>query len=101
MTATKKRSLTTRIVLAMISGIVLGAFLQWLMPNGKDLVLDLFVFELSLQNFLVDGVLEIIGQIFMASLHMLVVPLVFVSLVCGVCSLQDTMTWFNGFDYPS
>ncbi|GAA6173035.1 dicarboxylate/amino acid:cation symporter [Colwellia sp. KU-HH00111] len=60
------------------------------MPNGKDLVLNLFLFELSLQNFLVDGVLEIIGQIFMASLRMLVVPLVFVSLVCGVCSLQDT-----------
>jgi len=34
--------------------------------------------------------LEVIGQIFMASLRMLVVPLVFVSLVCGVCSLQDT-----------
>jgi Na+/H+-dicarboxylate symporter len=89
-TAPKKSSLTTRIIIGMISGIALGTFLQWLMPNGRDLVLDLFLFKLSLQNFLVDGVLEIIGQIFMASLRMLVVPLVFVSLVCGVCSLQDT-----------
>jgi len=89
-TPTKKSSLTTRIVIGMIAGIALGSFLQWLMPNGSDLVLDLFLFELSIQNFLVDGVLEIIGQIFMASLRMLVVPLVFVSLVCGVCSLQDT-----------
>jgi len=86
----KKSSLTTRIIIGMISGIALGSVLQWLMPNGRDLVLNLFLFELSLQNFLVDGVLEIIGQIFMASLRMLVVPLVFVSLVCGVCSLQDT-----------
>ncbi|MFT6250090.1 MAG: Na+/H+-dicarboxylate symporter, partial [Cognaticolwellia sp.] len=86
--APKKSSLTTRIIIGMISGIALGTFLQWLMPNGRDLVLNLFFFKLSLQNFLVDGVLEIIGQIFMASLRMLVVPLVFVSLVCGVCSLQ-------------
>ena len=89
-TPPKKNSLTTRIVIGMISGIALGSFLQWLMPNGSDLVLNLFLFELSLQGFLVEGVLEIIGQIFMASLRMLVVPLVFVSLVCGVCSLQDT-----------
>jgi Na+/H+-dicarboxylate symporter len=88
--APKKSSLTTRIIIGMISGIALGTFLQWLMPNGRDLVLNLFFFKLSLHNFLVDGVLEIIGQIFMASLRMLVVPLVFVSLVCGVCSLQDT-----------
>jgi len=86
----KKTSLTTRIIIGMISGIALGTFLQWLMPNGRDLVINVFLFELSLQNFLVDGVLEVIGQIFMASLRMLVVPLVFVSLVCGVCSLQDT-----------
>jgi len=86
----KKSSLTTRIVFGMISGIALGTFLQWLMPNGRDLVINLFLVKLSLQSFLVDGVLEIIGQIFMASLRMLVVPLVFVSLVCGVCSLQDT-----------
>ena len=88
--APKKSSLTTRIIIGMISGIALGTFLQWLMPDGRDLVINVFLFELSLQNFLVDGVLEIIGQIFMASLRMLVVPLVFVSLVCGVCSLQDT-----------
>jgi len=90
MTTSHKKSLTTRIVIGMISGIALGSLLQWLMPNNKDIVLNLFIFELSLQNFLVDGVLEVIGQIFMASLRMLVVPLVFVSLVCGVCSLQDT-----------
>ncbi len=85
-----KMSLTNRIVIGMVCGILLGAFLQWLMPNGTDKVIDLFLFQISLQGFLVDGILEVIGQVFMASLRMLVVPLVFVSLVCGVCSLQDT-----------
>ncbi|MEY8215393.1 MAG: cation:dicarboxylase symporter family transporter, partial [Colwellia sp.] len=85
-----KLSLTSRIVIGMICGISLGSFLQWLMPNNTDFVFNFLLFELSIQNFLVDGILEIIGQIFMASLRMLVVPLVFVSLVCGVCSLQDT-----------
>ena len=90
MTTPQKYSLTTRIVIGMIAGIFLGSLLQWLMPNGNDVVLNLFFFEFSLQNVLVNGVLEIMGQVFMASLRMLVVPLVFVSLVCGVCSLQDT-----------
>lgn len=86
----KKNSLTTRIVIGMVTGILLGTFLQWLMPNGTDKVINLYLFEISLKGLLVDGLLEVIGQIFMASLRMLVVPLVFVSLVCGVCSLKDT-----------
>ena len=85
-----KQSLTSRIVIGMVAGILLGTFLQWLMPNGSDKVINLYLFEISLRNILVDGALEVVGQIFMASLRMLVVPLVFVSLVCGVCSLKDT-----------
>jgi Na+/H+-dicarboxylate symporter len=86
----KKASLTSRIVIGMVAGILLGTFLQWLMPNGSDKVINLYLFEVSLKGLLVEGIFEVIGQIFMASLRMLVVPLVFVSLVCGVCSLQDT-----------
>jgi Na+/H+-dicarboxylate symporter len=86
----KKASLTSRIVIGMVTGILLGTFLQWLMPYGSDKVINLYLFELSLKGILVEGLLEVIGQIFMASLKMLVVPLVFVSLVCGVCSLKDT-----------
>jgi Na+/H+-dicarboxylate symporter len=88
--APKKLSLTTRIVIGMVAGIILGSYLQWLMPGGSDKVISLYLFDLSIRTFFVDGVLEVIGQIFMASLRMLVVPLVFVSLVCGVCSLKDT-----------
>ena len=89
-TPANKSNLTKRIVIGMVAGILLGTFLQWLMPNGSDKEVNLYLFEISLKAFFVDGVLEVVGQIFMASLRMLVVPLVFVSLVCGVCSLKDT-----------
>lgn len=83
-------NLTTRIVIGMISGILLGFLLQSLMPNGSDFVIPLGLFDLSIRNLFVDGIFEVGGQIFVASLKMLVVPLVFVSLICGTCSLKDT-----------
>jgi Na+/H+-dicarboxylate symporter len=43
----------------------------------------------STYGFFVDGIFHIGGTIFINSLKMLVVPLVFVSLVCGVSSLTD------------
>jgi Na+/H+-dicarboxylate symporter len=44
------------------------------------------------QEYIVDGLFKVGGQIFIASLKMLVVPLVFVSLVCGTSSLSDIRT---------
>ncbi|MFT5635490.1 MAG: Na+/H+-dicarboxylate symporter [Cognaticolwellia sp.] len=90
MTEKKQASLTARIVTGMVAGILTGTILQWLMPDGSDAVIPLYLFDLSLRGFLVDGVFEVIGQIFISSLQMLVVPLVFVSLICGTCSLKDT-----------
>ncbi|AWB56995.1 dicarboxylate/amino acid:cation symporter [Colwellia sp. Arc7-D] len=90
MTKKKQASLTTRIVTGMVAGILVGTLLQWLMPDGSDLVIPLYLFDFSIRGFFVDGVFEVIGQIFIASLQMLVVPLVFVSLICGTCSLKDT-----------
>lgn len=90
MTEKKQASLTTRIVTGMVAGILVGTILQWLMPDGSDAVIPLYLFDLSLRGFLVDGVFEVGGQVFISSLQMLVVPLVFVSLICGTCSLKDT-----------
>ena len=90
MTNEKNSSLTRRIVTGMVAGILTGVFFQWLMPDGSDLVVPLYLFDLSIRGLLIDGIFEIIGQIFMSSLQMLVVPLVFVSLICGTCSLKDT-----------
>jgi Na+/H+-dicarboxylate symporter len=53
-------------------------------------VIPLYIFDLSIRALFVDGIFDVGGQIFVASLKMLVVPLVFVSLICGTCSLKDT-----------
>ncbi|OKY27957.1 dicarboxylate/amino acid:cation symporter [Thalassotalea sp. PP2-459] len=91
MTTTKKPfGLTARIIIGMTLGIAIGLLLQLLMGKSGDFTLNLGLFEFSFKAFFVDGIFEIGGQIFIASLKMLVVPLVFVSLICGTCSLQDT-----------
>ncbi|MEF1281892.1 dicarboxylate/amino acid:cation symporter [Vibrio fortis] len=52
-----------------------------------------FVFLSGFVNtYIVNGLFEVGGKIFVASLKMLVVPLVFVSLVCGTSSLKDLST---------
>ena len=43
----------------------------------------------AVKIFLVDGVFRVVGAIFIASLKMMVVPLVLVSLVCGVTNMGD------------
>lgn len=92
MTTTKKLSLTARIVLGMTAGIAVGFFFQWLLAGADERHLTLLGLSLPLKAFFVDGIFHVGGEIFIASLKMLVVPLVFVSLVCGTCSLSDTST---------
>jgi Na+/H+-dicarboxylate symporter len=43
-----------------------------------------------LEIWLIDGLFEVVGEIFVRSLKLLVVPLVFVSLVCGSSSMGDS-----------
>lgn len=90
MTDNKHSSLTFRIVMGMVFGVLIGIGLQLLMPAGSDLVIPLYFFDFSIRGFFVEGVFEVGGSIFINSLKMLVVPLVFVSLICGTCSLKDT-----------
>jgi Na+/H+-dicarboxylate symporter len=71
-------SFTQKILVAMGAGIVVGALLG-AFGSGTALVDD----------WLVGGLFEIVGQIFIALLQMMVVPLVLVSLVCGVTALGD------------
>ncbi|QIA65959.1 cation:dicarboxylase symporter family transporter [Vibrio astriarenae] len=74
-------SLTGRVILGMVTGILTGFFIQSFLADVS------FVHE-----YLVNGLFEVGGQIFISSLQMLVVPLIFVSLVCGTSSLQDITT---------
>ncbi|MEX2450363.1 MAG: dicarboxylate/amino acid:cation symporter, partial [Rhodospirillales bacterium] len=71
-------TVTTQIFIAMIAGLIVGILFHFIIPHVP------FV-----KDYVVDGLLNMIGAIFVAALKMLVVPLVFVSLVCGVTSLAD------------
>jgi len=69
--------LTKQILVAMVLGFTIGALI-----HGFDWSESAFVGE-----FLVGGIFSLGGQIFIKTLKLLVVPLVFVSLVCGASSL--------------
>jgi Na+/H+-dicarboxylate symporter len=85
----KKLGLTARIFIGMIAGIIIGALLQWLFDDSGDFSFSVFGLHVSTYALLVEGIFNVVGSIFIASLKMLVVPLVFVSLVCGTSSLSD------------
>jgi Na+/H+-dicarboxylate symporter len=70
-------NLTIRILIGMVAGLTLGMLIQLTGAGPESLI----------RTFLVDGLLDAGGQIFIASLKLMVVPLVFVSLVCGAASL--------------
>ncbi|GGW73214.1 proton/glutamate symporter [Alishewanella tabrizica] len=74
----------------MTAGIAVGFFFQWLLAGADERHLAILGLAIPLKAFFVDGIFHVGGEIFIASLKMLVVPLVFVSLVCGTCSLSDT-----------
>ena len=81
--------LTTRIMIGMVLGILVGSIFQAILAGEDDYLIPLGLFSLPIKAFFVDGIFHVGGEIFISSLKMLVVPLVFVSLVCGTCSLSD------------
>lgn len=66
-----------KIVIAMLLGIIVGVILN-LLPSNE-----------YVETYLVNGLLDVIGKAFISVLTMLVVPIVFISLVCGTCHLGD------------
>lgn len=77
----QKMSLTKRVILGMLIGIATGFIIRTFLQDIN------FVNE-----YIVHGLFDVGGKIFIASLKMLVVPLIFVSLVCGTSSLKDIST---------
>jgi Na+/H+-dicarboxylate symporter len=69
--------LTARIIVGMVSGLAVGVLINLVGTEGW------------LGEMVVDGLFRVVGAIFIASLKLLVVPLVFVSLVCGTAALDD------------
>jgi len=73
-------TLTTKVLLGMALGIVAGLGIN---------VLGLAAEGSFLQIYLVDGLFNIVGKLFVNALKMLVVPLVLFSLISGVCGIGD------------
>ena len=69
----RKLGLTSVILIALALGIVCGVIFHYIIPAGtvRD---DIFV----------NGVFYVVGQGFIRLMQMLVVPLVFCSIVCGI-----------------
>ncbi len=81
MNTKKTLSLTSRVIIGMVAGILTGFIIR-----------SLFADNGFVDAYIVNGLFDVGGKIFIASLKMLVVPLIFVSLVCGVSSLKDMST---------
>ncbi len=69
-------SLNSRIMIGLLAGIVAGLVLR-LIPGDW------------INIYLIDGLFQVIGRLFVNALQMLVVPLVLVSLICGASALGD------------
>ncbi len=78
-----KVDLTRRIVVAMLLGLLVGVMLNSMMQG------ELFSNTTSelINSYLIEGFFDTVGQIFVRSLKLMVVPLVFFSLLCGTASL--------------
>ena len=72
----KKNTLTGKILLGLFLGFIFGLFLKQMPYYIKDTVI-------------LGGVLKVLGNGFTAAIKMMVVPLVFVSLICGTASMGD------------
>ena len=76
----KNMGLTGKIMVAMVLGIILGLFINYSGLNTEGSFVN---------NYITNGFLAIVGKLFVNSLKMLVVPLVLISLICGVCGIGD------------
>ncbi len=86
-------TLTLRILIGMGSGFVLGSLfhvlLNGLVLGGVELLPALLSDENFVRYFVLDGLMYVVGKIFINSLMLLVVPLVLASLVCGASNISD------------
>ncbi len=70
-----KLSLTQKILFAMLFAIVIGTVIH----HFKQISL--------VENYLINGIFYLGGTLFISLMKMLVIPVVFISLVCGTCAL--------------
>jgi Na+/H+-dicarboxylate symporter len=75
--------LTIKVLLGVVFGIIIGLIINLSGLNAEGHWIN---------TYLVDGLFLVIGKLFINALKMLVVPLVFFSLICGVCGIGNINT---------
>lgn len=80
----KKDTLTTRIFIGLLTGFLSGIAIYYIGLFWPESLVASF-----LKANLVDGVFHVLGKIFVNILKLMIVPLVLVSLVCGVASTDE------------
>ena len=73
----RKLGLAGKVLIGLAVGIIVGIIVHYL-PSGT-----------FRDAFLIDGVFQFVGQVFLRGIMMVVVPLVFVTLVNGAASMGD------------
>ena len=79
----KKMSLTVKVMLGMGLGALVGLIINYLGLNVEGNIVN---------EYIVNGLFHIMGTMFITSLKMLVVPLVFFSLITGVLGIGNINT---------
>ncbi|MFW5425632.1 MAG: dicarboxylate/amino acid:cation symporter [Methylophagaceae bacterium] len=75
-----KMSLTVKVLFGMALGIIVGLIINLGGLNAPGSFIN---------DNIVNGLFHVVGKMFINALKMLVVPLVFFSLICGVCGIGD------------
>ncbi len=83
MSQTTKASLTAKVLMGMALGIIIGLFINYTGLNSPGSFIQVYI---------VDGLFQVVGKMFVNALKMLVVPLVLFSLICGVCGIGNLST---------
>ena len=78
-------SLTNKILVGMVLGAIVGVIFNVSLGDSPERATQGFASWMEV--YVINGLFDVIGQIFIASLKLLVVPLVFVSIVCGAAAL--------------
>ncbi len=79
----KHMSLTTKVIIGMVAGIVIGLVINLAGLNTQGGLIN---------EYVVNGLFLVVGKMFIAALKMLVVPLVLFSLISGVCGIGHLST---------
>ncbi len=73
-------SFTKKIIYSMILGIIIG------------LLINVIDTSQTFNNLVVNGIFGIVSQLFISSLKLIIIPLIFFSIVCGILSLSDDIS---------